>query len=139
MQFCYVDEAGCTGVLPSASCDIQPVLVVVGVVIPHQTLAELTREFIHLKRAFFPANRPRASTSLDWIAAEAKDPRCGGRPLGRPATGAGMRSVFSKKRSRSWSGTTAGSKGRIWVKGLANRHQTVIGFSPSSNRVFLVM
>ena len=119
MQFCYVDEAGCTGVLPSASSDIQPVLVVAGVVVPQETLAELTREFIHLKREFFPANRPRGSSHLDWIVVEVK-----GSELRRQVAGS------SRNRRRHAIGfldKTVGLlerhkcrlKGRVWVKGIA--------------------
>ena len=119
MQFCYVDEAGCTGVLPSASSDIQPVLVVAGVVVPQETLAELTREFIHLKREFFPANRPRGSSHLDWISVEVK-----GSELRRLVAGS------SRNRRRHAIGFLDKTvallerhhcrlKGRVWVKGIA--------------------
>lgn len=51
---CYVDEAGCSAPLPSAKTDIQPILVVAGLIVDHAKLPSLTVEFLKLKRKFYP-------------------------------------------------------------------------------------
>ncbi len=52
---CYLDEAGCTGALPTAFAPIQPVFAIAGVAIPESSLHDTTLQFIELKRRFFPA------------------------------------------------------------------------------------
>lgn len=54
MKICYVDEAGCTGALPSATSNIQPVTIFSGVVIDHERLHVVTESFLALKHRFFP-------------------------------------------------------------------------------------
>lgn len=51
---CYVDEAGCSAALPAAKTDIQPVLVVAGLIVDHTQLTSLTHEFLKLKRKYYP-------------------------------------------------------------------------------------
>lgn len=72
MNFCYLDEAGCTGMLPSAAAPIQPVFILGGVVFPGADLHQWTREFIDLKKRFFPSLSPSPMRSLDWILPEIK-------------------------------------------------------------------
>ena len=50
----YIDEAGCPGTLTSATCDIQPVLVLSGLIVEERNLSALNKEFLELKRKFSP-------------------------------------------------------------------------------------
>ena len=51
---CYIDEAGCTTPLPSARTDIQPALVIAGLVVDAARVRSLTLGFLDLKRRYFP-------------------------------------------------------------------------------------
>jgi hypothetical protein len=65
---CYLDEAGCTGELPTATSAIQPVLVMVGLIVHFDEVQPLTRELLRLKQRFYApcdAGRP-----LDAILTE---------------------------------------------------------------------
>ena len=72
MHLCYVDEAGCPGALPSATSDVQPVLVIAGLFVPQAQLTSLTRNFLQLKRHFNPGLAPAASPWLDLAKNEIK-------------------------------------------------------------------
>ena len=54
MQICYVDEAGDTGAFDPTNPLSQPVLVLTGVFIRQEQLAQLTRDVMLLKQRFFP-------------------------------------------------------------------------------------
>lgn len=54
MYICYLDEAGCTGQLQSASDSVQPTFTVVGLVIDSKHLSAVTHELLMLKQRFFP-------------------------------------------------------------------------------------
>lgn len=73
LRICYVDEAGCTGALPSAASDIQPAFIICGVDLPVSALPEITREFLYLKQRFFP-HLPLTTPGhfLEWILTEIK-------------------------------------------------------------------
>lgn len=45
MHFCYVDEAGCTGNLPSLTSNIQPLFVLCGLIVAESVAPELTKDF----------------------------------------------------------------------------------------------
>jgi hypothetical protein len=53
---CYIDEAGCSAPLPRKKTDIQPLLVVAGLIVRQDALADITREFLELKRRYFPGS-----------------------------------------------------------------------------------
>ena len=72
MQVFYVDEAGCTGMLPSATSPIQPVFVLGGVLLDQSRLRDFTLDWLHLKDRFFPKLHPPNADFLDWIAVEIK-------------------------------------------------------------------
>ncbi len=72
MYVCYVDEAGCTGALPSASSSVQPVFIIAGIFLPADQISSVTRAFIALKQRFFPNRLPQTSRHLDWIKLEIK-------------------------------------------------------------------
>ena len=54
MQICYIDEAGDTGAFDQTNPLSQPVLVLTGVFIRQEQLAQLTRDVMLLKQRFFP-------------------------------------------------------------------------------------
>ena len=72
MYFCYVDEAGCTGSLPSADSPIQPVFALVGLAVEQSRIADLTRDFLMLKQRFFPGLMANAPHYLDRVLQEVK-------------------------------------------------------------------
>lgn len=72
MHICYLDEAGCTGALPSADSSIQPVFVLGGVFIAQSQLRSATEQLLHLKQRFYPKLLPSHTLYHDWMAAEIK-------------------------------------------------------------------
>lgn len=72
MRICYIDEAGCTGVLPTSTSPIAPVIAIVGVFVDQRELHALTMDLIRLKRTFFPGLLPASAPLLEWILAEVK-------------------------------------------------------------------
>ena len=73
MRICYVDEAGCTGGLPTATADIQPVFILCGVDLPLGSISEITREFISIKQQYFPRHVQQPDAPyLAWIPTEIK-------------------------------------------------------------------
>ncbi len=123
MHVCYVDEAGCTGQLPSATSDIQPLFAMLGLILDQSKVQDLTLKFLYLKREFFPNavlwdNRsPRQF--LDWVLFEPK-----GGDLRKQIAEGGKRGrrqalrFFDKMLSLI---EEAGAKlvGRVWVKGIS--------------------
>jgi hypothetical protein len=54
MRLCYVDESGKAETLVKTEPDQQPVIVIAGVSLPEDQLTEITREWLDLKRRFYP-------------------------------------------------------------------------------------
>lgn len=71
-NICYIDEAGCSASLPAKKTNIQPLLVVAGLIVQQDTLAGITREFLALKRKYFPGSFTSAHP-LDDVREEIKD------------------------------------------------------------------
>ena len=73
LKICYVDEAGELGQLgdPPRPND-QPVLVVGGLFVDNKSLADLTSEFMELKKKFFPGLPYPSERKLDRILPEIK-------------------------------------------------------------------
>lgn len=93
MYICYIDEAGCPGALPSATSDVQPVLVLTGVFLPQKNLSEFTKDFLSLKAQFHPEVASKLKHELDIAKHEIKgadlrrDIRRGNRNLRRHVFG----------------------------------------------------
>lgn len=68
----FVDESGCLGALPMGKSKIQPVFCMAGVILPVERVAFLTREWIELKRRYFPGLCRRNARPWDWQRAEVK-------------------------------------------------------------------
>ncbi len=69
---CYIDEAGCTTPLPGAQTDIQPVLVIVGLIVDAAKVRSLTLDFLNLKRQYFPKKFGNGNHQLDDVLVEIK-------------------------------------------------------------------
>lgn len=72
MYVCYLDEAGCTGALPSPNTPIQPVFVLGGLFIDETKIQSMTHDLLVLKQRFFPNRLPSKALYHDWMAAEIK-------------------------------------------------------------------
>ena len=69
---CYVDEAGCTGVLPHSRSVIQPAFILVGIIIEIDSLPRVTADFISLKKRFNPKINKFSRFALNAILYEIK-------------------------------------------------------------------
>jgi len=67
-----MDEAGCTGCLGSATSSVQPVFIPAAVIIASDRLQELTRDFLNIKRRFYPRRLPKQLGHLDHVRAVIK-------------------------------------------------------------------
>lgn len=100
MFFCYIDETGCTGQLPSDTSDVQPIFALLGLIIKEENLAQLTRDLLDLKVRFYgrALRQHQRSTNrqhyLDAIRFEIK--------------GSELRKYFAEPRSRRERRHTAG-------------------------------
>ncbi len=120
IRVCYVDEAGCTGVLPTATSAVQPAFVLAAVVFHQNHLPHLTQEFLALKRKFFPALTPNTIPFLQHVRVEIKGSelrksiRAGDRNQRRHAFGFldGCVKLLEKYNSKIFC--------RVWIKGIAH-------------------
>lgn len=71
MFFTYLDESGCTGAMPSATSQIQPIFSLLAVTFQADVVPQLTKDFLQLKKAFFPAANT-TSRALNAILTEVK-------------------------------------------------------------------
>ena len=72
MYICYLDEAGCTGALPTADSAIQPVFVLGGLIVKQNRIKSITDSLLQLKRKYYPNHLPAGSLYHDWMQAEIK-------------------------------------------------------------------
>jgi len=72
MKICYVDEAGCLGVFPESTSEIQPVFIMLGLIIDYSKIVRITETFLHLKQRFFPNKQSDHATYLGGILNEVK-------------------------------------------------------------------
>lgn len=72
MRFLYLDESGCLGRLPVGDKKIQPLHVIAGLIVPQLVVTKITRDWVNLKRQFFPDAIPVDSRGLDWHRFEVK-------------------------------------------------------------------
>lgn len=119
VHVCYVDEAGCTGALPSSTSNIQPAFILVGVALPLAAVRQLTTDFLWLKHTFYPRALPAHSHFLDCVRFEVK-----GADLRKAAASdnpAERRHAigFLDKTIRLLRNHRARIFGRVWVKGIA--------------------
>jgi hypothetical protein len=72
LTFCYLDEAGDTGVLPTATSPVQPLFCILGLTLDAARLKEFTLDFLDLKHRFFPNRFRPAGTRLGRLLVEIK-------------------------------------------------------------------
>lgn len=119
VKICYIDEAGCTGTLDSATSSIQPTLSIAGLIIDYGQLHAMTAGLLTIKQRFFPQLLPSTATHLDWIRSEIK-----GADIRKQAC------ETSRNKKRHAFGvldqivqlskdTDAKIVGKVWVKGIA--------------------
>jgi hypothetical protein len=118
VKVCYVDEAGCTGSLESATSNVQPTLTIAGIIVDYSSLHRLTAQLIGLKQKFYPRLLAATSTHLDWIRAELK-----GSELRKQACSASRnerRHAFGVLDAFTELASSCGAlvAGRIWIKGI---------------------
>ena len=118
MRICYLDESGCTGMLPSADSPIQPVFVPTGLVIDHSRLLEVTLGFLEIKKRFFPVPGSEVRHYLDLVLLEIK-----GADIRRQACSASRRRRthalgFLDRLVDLLEESDARIIGRVWVKGI---------------------
>ncbi len=119
MYVCYVDEAGCLGVLPSATSDIQPVFVLIGLALPSRAIRPLTIAFLQLKHTFFPTGSRAFSQFLDLVKYEIKGAEIR-RNISSKGTPSQQRHAlgFLDKSIALLREYDAKVFGRIWIKGI---------------------
>lgn len=118
IRVCYVDESGCTGLLPSATSPIQPLLVIAGIVFHQNHLTNITQEYLALKRKFFPALTPSTVPFLTHARIEIKGSdlrttiRNGNRNERRHSFGFldGFVRILERYNTKVF--------GRLWIKGI---------------------
>lgn len=54
MYLCFIDESGDTGVLSTQNKESQPAFVLAGLIIHQDKLSDFTRDFLRIKKEFFP-------------------------------------------------------------------------------------
>jgi hypothetical protein len=52
MLTCFIDESGCPGQLPSATSQVQPILVIAGVALETSAIATVTRQFARITQRY---------------------------------------------------------------------------------------
>ncbi|UWR91263.1 DUF3800 domain-containing protein [Phaeobacter inhibens] len=136
MKICYIDEAGCTGGLPTTTSSIQPTLTISGIFLDYSKLHQLTTDLIELKQRFFPKLLPITATHLDWIKAEVKgsDLRkrvcSGSRSDTRHAFGVLDKTTTLIERAE------AKLVGRVWVKGIGKEMKGIPVYTSSIQSIY---
>lgn len=69
---CYVDESGDTQALVTATQNVTPVCVIVGISVDQTLLSNLTHEFLSLKSTMYPTLCRPSTPHLSWILTEVK-------------------------------------------------------------------
>lgn len=136
MKICYLDEAGCTGVLPHASSDVQPVLVIAGLIIDYNRLHFATESLMNLKRRYYPALCPTGRLYLQAMLAEIK-----GGELRKNACSSSRnvrRHVFGFLNGIMDICQEADVKliGRIWIKGIGKSFHGTPVYTYSTQAIY---
>ena len=120
MYICYVDESGDTSDLLTARAPNQPVLVVLGLIVPQPEIVHLTNGLLDIKSTFFPRRAAARFGRLDLIRDEIKGSelrkqvRSGSHRQRRQAIG------ILDKVVRLVQKVNARIVGRIWIKGVGS-------------------
>ena len=104
MKICYVDESGDDGELVSSNVNIQPMMVISGLIVDHEHIHDLTLDFLALKTRFFP-KIARSRLHLDRIFRRSKVLSFGKRRFAMTEVSAAMRLELWIVRRICWNGT----------------------------------
>jgi len=118
MKICYVDEAGCTGMLPSAESPIQPILLIGSLFIDYSHLHALTTELIDLKKRFFPKLAPPLTKHLDWIHHETKGADLRRRACNESRNSRRHSMLYMSEALKLVESVNGKLAGRVWIKGV---------------------
>ena len=116
MKICYIDESGCSGSLPHATSDIQPVLIISGLFIDYGNLHDITKDLLNLKRDMLSGRAPDRRHYLNNILSEIKGSElrknacADGHDLRRHTLG------FMDKSIKICESVDARVVGRVWIK-----------------------
>ena len=72
LHFCYIDESGDSQAIRSASDDKQPMLVIGGLIVDATKIGDITKDFINLKRKYYPRRFPPTLPYLSILLTEIK-------------------------------------------------------------------
>ncbi|HDR9275454.1 TPA: DUF3800 domain-containing protein [Burkholderia vietnamiensis] len=72
MHFCYIDESGDSQAILNATDNKQPMLVIAGLFIDASAISGLTKDFIDLKRRYYPSLFASVNHELDVLLVEIK-------------------------------------------------------------------
>jgi hypothetical protein len=138
MKICYFDESGDSSILPSSCSDIQPLLVIAALAIDAKYLRYLTKDFLGLKRRYFPNLDHDPAHDLSWIKSEIKGhyirkhASSSSRNKRRHAIGF-LEQIL--KLVENYEGRTFG---RIWVKGIGREFKEVPVYTSSVQSIYAV-
>lgn len=132
---CYIDEAGCTGVLPTATSSIQPVLAITALFINHTEVHQLTKDFIALKMKFFPGVFSKINHDLDALMIEIK-----GAEIRKVLRNGNFRKARHRQKFLDAIFTLLDNRNvrlvsRIWVKGIGQRFDGRAVYTTTTQRI----
>ncbi|HZZ42155.1 MAG TPA: DUF3800 domain-containing protein [Tepidisphaeraceae bacterium] len=119
MKVCYIDEAGCTGALPSATSSIQPVFVIAAMAIDQENIAPFTHDFLSIKARFFPKLALQARRKFDLLLMETKGADLRRQILSTSRNERRHAIGFLDQVITLIEGHQAKLFGRVWIKGIA--------------------
>jgi hypothetical protein len=116
MKICYIDESGGFETEGSTT-DATPLMVLVGLIVDHTCLRQLTRDYLELRQRFYRSSLPPGKPALDVLLDELKGSkirrnlRASGRNERRQAV------LFLDRVLDLLLGVDAKLVGRVWIKG----------------------
>lgn len=137
MKTCYIDESGDGQTIgPMTQDRITPVVSIVGVIIESSELSAISREFIDLKKSFFPGLSPR-NQNHHWVLREIK-----GSDLIRTLRPGATRNerrhtlTFLDSALRLLESHDAKLVGRVWVKKMATPFREMNAYTSSIQSIY---
>jgi hypothetical protein len=72
MYYCYIDESGNTEVINAPTDNVQPTVVMAGIIVEASKLPRLTSDFIEIKRKYYPNKFLKIKHDLEALLLEIK-------------------------------------------------------------------
>lgn len=118
MKLCYIDEAGDTGPLKSATDTTQPVLVIAALIVDYGRLQPLTHDLLDLKQRLFPGLLAGSGGRLSRILPEIKGSEIR-KNVGRGTSQQNRHAIrFLDESINLLKAHQAKLVARIWIKGI---------------------